>query len=98
MASFIRSGSSSPTPEQIARNCRQFGWIGFWLQAVLGLIPPAGGVGAGIFQAGAVAWGIVFPGAVARRSVPGVSHLQHLLELPLYPHGPSVGNARSPSV
>jgi hypothetical protein len=39
MAGFIRSGSSSPTPEQIARNCRRLGWVGFWLQAVLGLIP-----------------------------------------------------------
>ena len=39
MASFIRFGSSSPTPEQIARNCRRLGWLGFWLQVVLGLVP-----------------------------------------------------------
>ena len=39
MAGFIRTGSHSPSPEQIARNCRRLGWIGFWLQAVLGLIP-----------------------------------------------------------
>lgn len=39
MAGFIRSGSSSPTPRQIARNCRRLGWVGFWLQVLLGVIP-----------------------------------------------------------
>jgi len=39
MASFIKLGSNGSTPAQIARNCRRLGWIGFWLQAVLGLIP-----------------------------------------------------------
>lgn len=39
MAGLIKSGSGRPTPEQIARNCRRLGWMGFWLQAVLGLIP-----------------------------------------------------------
>jgi hypothetical protein len=39
MANVFRSSSSSPTPEQIARNCRILGWIGFWLQVALGVIP-----------------------------------------------------------
>ena len=39
MASFLRPGAGSPTPEQIARNCRRLGWLGFWLQVLLGLIP-----------------------------------------------------------
>nr|WP_072041337.1 DUF3611 family protein [Leptolyngbya sp. LK] len=39
MASIFRPGSGSPTPQQIARNCRYLGWLGFWLQVVLGLIP-----------------------------------------------------------
>lgn len=39
MASFLRLGTGSPTPQQIARNCRYLGWLGFWLQMVLGLVP-----------------------------------------------------------
>lgn len=39
MAGFLRFSSGRPTPEHIARNCRWLGWIGFWLQVVLGLIP-----------------------------------------------------------
>ncbi len=31
--------SSSPTPKQIARWCRQLGWLGVVLQGVLGFIP-----------------------------------------------------------
>lgn len=39
MANICRVGSGSLTPEQIARTCQQLGWIGFWLQVFLGLIP-----------------------------------------------------------
>lgn len=39
MAHLLRTGSGTPTPEHIARNCRLLGWTGFWMQVVLGVIP-----------------------------------------------------------
>ena len=59
---------------------------------------PAGGVGAGIFQAGAVAWGIVFPWGCGSpfcawgfsSSAPNWSYRYTRMARP-------VGNARSPS-
>jgi len=39
MVNIFKVGSGNPTPEQIARNCQQLGWVGFWLQVFLGLIP-----------------------------------------------------------
>ncbi len=39
MIDFLKPKSTSPTPQQIARSLRRLGWIGFWLQALLGFIP-----------------------------------------------------------
>jgi Protein of unknown function (DUF3611) len=39
MFDFFNLEAASPTPQQIARSFRWLGWIGFWLQALLGLIP-----------------------------------------------------------
>ncbi|BAU63534.1 hypothetical protein STA3757_08990 [Stanieria sp. NIES-3757] len=39
MIDFLKPKSISPTPQQIASSLRRLGWIGFWLQALLGFIP-----------------------------------------------------------
>lgn len=39
MFEFFNPEATSPTPQQIARSFRWLGWIGFWLQALLGFIP-----------------------------------------------------------
>lgn len=39
MFEFLKSESTSPTPQQVARSLRWLGWGGFWLQALLGFIP-----------------------------------------------------------
>lgn len=39
MIDFLKPKSISPTTQQIARSLRRLGWIGFWLQALLGFIP-----------------------------------------------------------
>ncbi|MBV9390054.1 MAG: DUF3611 family protein [Chroococcidiopsidaceae cyanobacterium CP_BM_ER_R8_30] len=39
MFKFLSSEAPSLTPQQIARSFRRLGWIGFWLQALLGFIP-----------------------------------------------------------
>jgi hypothetical protein len=39
MFDFLKSESTSPTPQQIAHSLRWLGWIGFWLQILLGFIP-----------------------------------------------------------
>ncbi|NJP09655.1 MAG: DUF3611 family protein [Leptolyngbyaceae cyanobacterium RU_5_1] len=39
MFDFLNPEAASPTPEQIARSLRWLGWIGFWLQALLGFVP-----------------------------------------------------------
>jgi hypothetical protein len=39
MFDFLNPEAPSPTPQQIARSFRLLGWIGFWLQALLGFIP-----------------------------------------------------------
>lgn len=39
MFDFLNPQAASSTPRQIARSLRWLGWIGFWLQALLGFIP-----------------------------------------------------------
>jgi sterol desaturase/sphingolipid hydroxylase (fatty acid hydroxylase superfamily) len=39
MFNFLNPQASGSTPEQIARWCRQLGWLGLVLQALLGFIP-----------------------------------------------------------
>jgi hypothetical protein len=39
MINFLKPQSTSPTLQQIARSFRRLGWIGFWLQTLLGFIP-----------------------------------------------------------
>jgi hypothetical protein len=39
MFQFLKSESTSLTPQQIAYSLRWLGWVGFWLQALLGFIP-----------------------------------------------------------
>lgn len=39
MFNFLKSESTSSTPQQVARSLRWLGWAGFWLQAFLGFIP-----------------------------------------------------------
>lgn len=39
MFDFFNSEAVNPTPRQIAHSLRWLGWIGFWLQALLGFIP-----------------------------------------------------------
>ncbi|HEY9662747.1 MAG TPA: DUF3611 family protein [Allocoleopsis sp.] len=39
MFNFLNPEAPSPSPQQIARSFRWLGWIGFWLQALLGFIP-----------------------------------------------------------
>lgn len=39
MFNFLNPEAANPTPQQIARFFRLLGWIGFWLQSVLGFIP-----------------------------------------------------------
>ncbi|WP_414544289.1 DUF3611 family protein [Nostoc sp. CCY0012] len=39
MFDFLNPEAASPTPRQIAHSLRWLGWIGFWLQALLGFIP-----------------------------------------------------------
>ncbi len=39
MFDFLKPEAASPTPQQIALSFRWLGWIGFWLQALLGFIP-----------------------------------------------------------
>ena len=39
MFNFLSSEAPSLTPQQIARSFRRLGWVGFWLQALLGFIP-----------------------------------------------------------
>ncbi|NJL48478.1 MAG: DUF3611 family protein [Leptolyngbyaceae cyanobacterium SM2_5_2] len=39
MFNFLNPQASSPTPGQIARWCRQLGWVGLVLQGLLGFIP-----------------------------------------------------------
>ncbi|WP_341531464.1 DUF3611 family protein (plasmid) [Nostoc sp. UHCC 0302] len=39
MFNFLNLEEANPTPQQIARSLRWLGWIGFWLQALLGFIP-----------------------------------------------------------
>lgn len=36
---LLKPESTSPTPQQVAHSLRWLGWIGFWLQALLGFIP-----------------------------------------------------------
>jgi hypothetical protein len=39
MFNFLETNSISPTPQQVAHSLRWLGWLGFWLQALLGFIP-----------------------------------------------------------
>jgi heme/copper-type cytochrome/quinol oxidase subunit 4 len=39
MFDFLKPESVSSTPQQVAHSLRWLGWIGFWLQALLGFIP-----------------------------------------------------------
>ncbi len=39
MFNFLNPEAPSPTLQQIARSFRWLGWIGFWLQVLLGFIP-----------------------------------------------------------
>jgi Protein of unknown function (DUF3611) len=39
MFNFLSSEAVSSTPQQLARSFRWLGWVGFWLQALLGFIP-----------------------------------------------------------
>ncbi len=39
MFNFLNPEAANPTPQQIARYFRLLGWIGFWLQSLLGFIP-----------------------------------------------------------
>mgnify|MGYP002784617794 CR=1 FL=1 len=39
MFNFLNPEAPSPTPREIAQSFRWLGWIGFWLQALLGFIP-----------------------------------------------------------
>jgi mannose/fructose/N-acetylgalactosamine-specific phosphotransferase system component IID len=39
MFNFLNPEAANPTPQQIARFFRLLGWIGFWLQSLLGFIP-----------------------------------------------------------
>ncbi|YAF97244.1 MAG: DUF3611 family protein [Nodularia sp. CChRGM 3473] len=39
MFDFLNAEAARPTPRQIARSLRWLGWIGFWLQTLLGFIP-----------------------------------------------------------
>lgn len=39
MLNFFNPDAPPPTPRQIASNFRIVGWVGFWLQALLGAIP-----------------------------------------------------------
>jgi Protein of unknown function (DUF3611) len=39
MFNFLNPEVANPTPQEIARFFRLLGWIGFWLQSLLGFIP-----------------------------------------------------------
>jgi hypothetical protein len=39
MFNFLDPEAPSPTPQELATSFRWLGWIGFWLQALLGFIP-----------------------------------------------------------
>lgn len=39
MLDFLKPDFVHPTPQQVGRYFRWFGWAGFWLQTVLGVIP-----------------------------------------------------------
>ncbi|MDX2230818.1 MAG: DUF3611 family protein [Leptolyngbyaceae cyanobacterium bins.349] len=39
MFNFLNPEAPPPTPSQIAQSFRWLGWVGFWLQALLGFIP-----------------------------------------------------------
>jgi mannose/fructose/N-acetylgalactosamine-specific phosphotransferase system component IID len=39
MLDFLKPDFVHPTPQQVGRYFRWFGWAGFWLQALLGFIP-----------------------------------------------------------
>lgn len=39
MFNFLNPEAANPTPHQIARFFRLLGWIGFWLQSLLGFMP-----------------------------------------------------------
>ncbi|ARV59141.1 hypothetical protein BZZ01_11265 [Nostocales cyanobacterium HT-58-2] len=52
MFDFLNPEAAHPTPQQIARSFRWLGWIGFWLQALLGFIPILVVVTTVLFRAG----------------------------------------------
>lgn len=39
MFDFLRPETAGPTPQHIARSFRWLGWIGLWLQTLLGFVP-----------------------------------------------------------
>jgi mannose/fructose/N-acetylgalactosamine-specific phosphotransferase system component IID len=39
MFNFLNPEAANPTPQEIARFFRLLGWIGFWLQSLLGFMP-----------------------------------------------------------
>jgi hypothetical protein len=52
MFNFLKSESTGLTPQQIAHSFRWLGWIGFWLQTLLGFIPILVVVAYTLFNAG----------------------------------------------
>ncbi|NJL43304.1 MAG: DUF3611 family protein [Pseudanabaena sp. SU_2_4] len=63
MFNFLNPEAANPTPQQIARFFRLLGWIGFWLQSLLGFIPILVVVAAVLFnpsqqQSGGLSFGL----------------------------------------
>ncbi|MBE9200496.1 MULTISPECIES: DUF3611 family protein [unclassified Nodularia (in: cyanobacteria)] len=60
MFNFLNPEAASPTPRQIAHSLRWLGWIGFWLQALLGFIPILVVVASVLFSPGRQRSGLSF--------------------------------------
>ncbi|WP_026103591.1 DUF3611 family protein [Pseudanabaena sp. PCC 6802] len=63
MFNFLNPEATNPTPQQIARFFRLLGWIGFWLQSLLGFMPILVVVGTVLFnpnrqQSGGLSFGL----------------------------------------
>ncbi len=52
MFNFLDPEASNPTPQEVASSFRWIGWIGFWLQALLGFIPIFVVIANGLFRPG----------------------------------------------